>query len=170
MAGMEARELNRDTRAWMRANLTTQGYCLTDAQRRELALGLRFSTGLCLTLVVVALALTSPGMLFALAAIGVIAGFTSRQPFDHLWNHGVRRAFGVPPVPPNPPRRRHAFQLATVWLLTTAALPAAGATTAGLALGVLLLIACATVTATNFCLPSKAMALWERHHQLGRLV
>ena len=139
---MEARELNRDARAWMHANLTTQGYCLTDAQRRELALGLRFSTGLCLTLVVVALALTSEGMLFALAAIGVIAGFTSR----------------------------HAFKLATVWLLTTAVLLAAGATTAGLALGVLLLTACATVTATNFCLPSKAMALWERHHQPGRLV
>ena len=105
MAGMEARELSRDVRAWMRANLTTQGYCLTAAQRRELALG----------------------------------------------------------------RRRHAFKLATVWLPTTAAPLAAGATTAGLALGVLLLMACATVTATNFCLPSKAMALWERHHQLGRL-
>ena len=31
--------------AWMRANLTTQGYCLSDAERRELAVGLRFSTG-----------------------------------------------------------------------------------------------------------------------------
>jgi len=44
------------TAAWMRDNLTTQGYCLSDVERRELAVGLRFSTGLCLTLVVVALA------------------------------------------------------------------------------------------------------------------
>jgi hypothetical protein len=44
---------------WMRSNLTTQGYCLSDAERRELWLALRFSTGLCLTLVVVALALES---------------------------------------------------------------------------------------------------------------
>ncbi len=36
----------------MRSNLTTQGYCLSDTERRELSLGLRFSTGLCLTLVV----------------------------------------------------------------------------------------------------------------------
>ena len=33
-----------DTGAWMRANLTTQGYCLSDAERRELAI----ATNLCL--------------------------------------------------------------------------------------------------------------------------
>lgn len=30
---------------WMRDNLTTQGYCLSDVDRHQLALGLRFSTG-----------------------------------------------------------------------------------------------------------------------------
>jgi len=48
---------NRNPAVWMRPNLTTQGYCLSDAERSELWLGLRFSTGLCLTLVAVALAL-----------------------------------------------------------------------------------------------------------------
>ncbi|HET8535758.1 MAG TPA: DUF4395 family protein [Solirubrobacteraceae bacterium] len=162
--------VNVDARAWMRANLTTQGYCLTDQERRELALGLRFSTGLCLALAVVALAIESSAMVFALSAIGLVAGFTSRHPFDHLWNLVVRRAFGAPPLPPNPSRRRHAFKLATAWLLATGALLAAGATVAGLVLGGLLVAACATVTATNLCPPSEAMALWDRHHQLGRLV
>jgi hypothetical protein len=156
-------------RGWMQANLTTQGYCLTARERRELALGLRFTPGLCLALVVVALALQSPAMVFALSAIGAVAGFTSRHPFDRLWNHGVRRAFGAPRLPDNPVRRRHAFKLATAWLLVTGALLTVGATTAGLALGGLLVAACATVTATNLCLPSEAMALWDRHHQLGRL-
>jgi hypothetical protein len=32
------------TADWMRSNLTTQGYRLSDGERRELALGLRFST------------------------------------------------------------------------------------------------------------------------------
>ena len=169
MAGMATRKLTENAGAWMRANLSTQGYCLTDAQRRELALGLRFSTGLCLVLVVVALALASPAMVFALSVIGVIAGFTSHHPFDHLWNHGARHAFGAPPLPQNPARRRHAFKVATAWLLTVGALLAAGATTAALVLGALLVAACTTVTATNLCLPSEAMALWERHHQLGRL-
>jgi len=170
MAGMATDRVTVDARAWMRANLTTQGFCLSDEERRKLALGLRFSTGLCLALVVVALAIESAAMLFALSVVGVVAGFSSRHPFDHLWNHAMRRPFGAPPLPPNPPRRRHAFKLATVWLIATATLLAAGATTAGLALGALLGVACATVTATNFCLPSEAMALWERHHQLGRLV
>jgi hypothetical protein len=148
--------------AWMRANLTTQGYCLTDAERRELAVGLRFSTGLCLSLVVVALVLESPAMVFALSAIGLVAGFTARHPFDYLWNHGARHVLGGPALPPNPPRRRHAFKIATVWLLAVGILFATGAATAGLVLGGLLVAACTTVTATNLCLPSEMLAWWER--------
>jgi hypothetical protein len=146
----------------MRSNLTTQGYCLSDGERRELWLGVRFSTGLCLTLVVVALSLESPVMLFVLAGIGVLAGFSARHPFDHLWNRGVRRLVGGPPLPPNPIRRRHAFKLATVWLAVVGGLLAVSATIAALVLGGLLVAACATVTATNLCLPSEALAWWER--------
>ena len=101
-------------RAWMRSNLTTQGYCLADDERRELWLGLRFSTGLCLSLVIVALALQSGLLVFALSGIGLIAGFAARHPFDLVWNHAVRRVAGGPALPPNPPRRRNAFKLATV--------------------------------------------------------
>jgi hypothetical protein len=68
--------------SWMRANLTTQGYRLTDDERRGLAVGLRFSTGVCLILVAVALLVESAVMVFALAAIGVFASFTARHPFD----------------------------------------------------------------------------------------
>jgi hypothetical protein len=146
----------------MRANLTTQGYCLTDTERRELALGLRFSTGLCLALVITALVIESAPMVFALSGIGLVAGVTARHPFDYLWNHGVRHLLRRSGLPPNPVRRRHAFKIATVWLLAVGALLAAGATTIALALGGLLVAACATVTVTNLCLPSEALALWER--------
>jgi hypothetical protein len=151
--------------AWMRGNLTTQGYCLSDAERRELAMGLRFSTGLCLTLVILALALESPAMVFALSGIGLFAGFGARHPFDYLWNHAVRRIADSPPLPPNPARRRHAFKIATAWLLAVGALLAAGATTAGLILGGLLVAACAIVTTTNLCLPSETFAWWDRRNQ-----
>jgi len=123
---------------------------------------LRFSTGLCLALVIVALALESPVMVFALSVIGVIAGLSARHPFDHLWNHGVRHLVGGPPLPPNPTRRRHAFKVATAWLVVVGGLLAAGATLVALALGGLLVAACATVTATNLCLSSEALAWWER--------
>ena len=149
---------------WMRANLTTQGYCLTDGERRELWLGLRFSTGVCLLLVATALALESPAMIFALSGVGLVAGVTARHPLDYLWNSGVRHLAGGPALPPNPTRRRHVFKIATVWLLLVGGLLSAGATTIALILGGLLLAACATVTATNLCLPSEALAWWERRN------
>ena len=148
--------------AWMRGNLTTQGYCLSDAERRELAVGLRFSTGLCLGLVVVALVLASPVMVFAISGIGLVAGFGARHPFDHGWNHGVRRLVGGQELPPTPPRRRDAFKVGTAWLVIVGALLAAGATTVALVLGGTLAAACATVTATNLCLPSETFAWLER--------
>jgi Domain of unknown function (DUF4395) len=150
------------TGGWMRRNLSTQGYYLSDAQHRALRVGLRFSTGLCLSLVVVALALESAPMVFALVAIGAVAGFASSHPFDHLWNHGLRHLAGGEPLPPSPTRRRHAFKVATTWLLVVGTLLAAGATTAALVLGGLLVAACTLVTTTNLCLPSLALAWWER--------
>src|SRR5436190_24324157 len=45
-----------------------------DDERRRFAAGLRFSTGTCLALVVVALALRSGGIVLAFSAIGLIAG------------------------------------------------------------------------------------------------
>ena len=153
--------------AWMRSNLTTQGYCLSDVERRELSLGLRFSTGLCLTLVVTALVLQSPALIFALVPIGAIAGFSASHPFDHLWNHGLRHLTGGPPLPPNPPRRRHAFKIATVWLLIVGGLLSAGAAAIATILGGMLVGACAVVTAANLCLPSEAMAWLDRRGDRG---
>jgi hypothetical protein len=147
---------------WMRENLTAQGYRLCENERRELAVGLRFTTGLCLSLVVVALALQSPVMVFALAGIGVFASFAARHPFDYLWNHGIRRFVDAPVLPPNPARRRHAFKVATVWLVVVGALLAAGFATIALVFGGLLVAACAVVTATNLCLPSETLAWIER--------
>jgi hypothetical protein len=151
-----------NTGAWMRENLTTQGYCLSDAERRELTFALRFSTGVCLTLVVVALVLASPVMVFAMSGIGLLAGLGVRHPFDHVWNRGVRRLVGGPELPPTPPRRRDAFKVGTAWLVIVGTLLAAGAMTVALVLGGLLVGACATVTATNLCLPSETFAWLER--------
>ncbi|MGI8715923.1 MAG: DUF4395 family protein [Solirubrobacteraceae bacterium] len=148
----------------------SSAHCLSDAERSELWLALRFSTGRCLPLVAVALALESFVVVFALAGISVIASFSTRHPFDHLWNHGVRHLLGGPPLPPNPPRRRHAFQVATVWLVVVGALLAADAPLVALALDGLLVAACATATATNLCLPSEALAWWQRHSTREKVI
>jgi predicted cobalt transporter CbtA len=147
---------------WMEANLATQGYRLGSGEAAALRIGLRFPTALCLALVVAGLALESGAIILALVPIGAIAGWTARHPFDLLWNHGLRRAFAAPELPPNPRRRRHAFKLATVWLLAVGLLLAFGQESAALILGLVLLGVCGLVTATNFCIPSNLLALVER--------
>jgi hypothetical protein len=148
----------------MDTNLDTQGYCLTAAESRALRLGLRFPTALCLALVIAGLALQSAVLILALAPIGAVAGWTGHHPFDLIWNHGLRHLSGAPELPPNPLPRRHAFKLATVWLLAVGLLFAFGLTTAGLALGAVMVAVCGLLTATNFCVPSTLLGIWWRRH------
>lgn len=146
---------------WTHENLETQGYCLSTVEARELRVGLRFPTALCLALVIPGLALESAVWIALLVPIGAVAGWSSRHPFDHLWNHGVRRLAGAPPLPPNPTRRRHAFKLATVWLGAVAILFALGQPICALVLGGVLVSVCSLVTVTNFCIPSTMLAWLE---------
>ncbi len=151
--------------AWTHTNLGTQGYCLSPAEARQLRVGLRFPTALCLALVVTGLALESALMIALLVPIGAVAGWTARHPFDHLWNHGVRHLFRAPELPANPARRRHAFKLATFWLAAVGVLFAIGEQAAALALGVILLAVCGLVTVTNFCVPSTLLGVWWRRRE-----
>ncbi len=144
------------------ANLAVQGYCLSPGESRVLRLGLRFPTSLCLALVVTGLALESSVVILALVPVGAVAGWTARHPFDLLWNHGLRRLFEAPPLPPNPTPRRHAFKLATLWLLAVGVLLAVGQATVALVLGGVLVAVCGLVTVTHFCVPSTLLGLWWR--------
>lgn len=155
---------------WMDAHLAVQGYCLGPEQSRALRVGLRFPTALCLVLVIAGLALGSAALILALAPIGAVAGWTTRHPFDLIWNHGLRHLGGAPALPPNPTPRRHAFKLATVWLLAVGALLALGQTAAALVLGGVLVAVCGLVTTTNFCIPSTLLAAWWRRRGASEAV
>jgi len=152
-------------RSWMAANLATQGYRLAADERRALWLGLRFSTSVCLVLTAIAMVVQSVPAFLVLAAIGVLAGLGRHHPFDHVWNGAVRHLFEAPPVPASPPRRRHAFKVAAGMLLVVALL-ALGLNTAAIVAGGLLIAACATVTVTNFCIPSAALSVLERYRSV----
>jgi hypothetical protein len=147
---------------WMDANLGVQGYRLTEDESRTLRWGLRFPTAICLALVVAGLALQSAALILALVPLGAVAGWTRRHPFDLIWNHGLRRLSGAKELPPNPTPRRHAFKLATVWLLAIGLLFAFNQAMAALILGGVLVAVCALVTATNFCIPSTLLGIWWR--------
>ena len=153
--------------SWMEANLERQGYCLTAQESRALRWGLRFPTALCLALVVTGLLVQSAVLILALVPIGAVAGWSRRHPFDLIWNHGIRHLAGAPELPPNPTPRRHAFKLATVWLLAVGLLFAFGEATAALALGAVLVAVCGLLTTTNFCVPSTLLGIWWRRHGAG---
>jgi len=149
-------------KGWMDANLDVQGYCLTAAESRALRWGLRFPTALCLVPALTGLALQSAVLILALVPIGAVAGWTRRHPFDLIWNHGLCHLAGAPELPPNPIPRRHAFKLATVWLLAVGLLFAFGQPTAALVLGAVMIAVCGLVTTTNFCIPSTLLGFWWR--------
>jgi hypothetical protein len=152
----------RPVTSWTRRNLATQGYALSAQQQRELRLGVRFPTAVCLALVTTGLVLQSPLILVLVAVIAAVAGFAPRHPFDLVWNRGVRHLVGAPPLPCNPMRRRHGFKVGAVWLLAVAGLFWAQLPVAALVLGGLMLFLCALVTVANFCVVSELLAWWER--------
>ena len=154
--------------SWTHANLQTQGYRLNPDDAQALRVGLRFPTALCLALTVMGLAFESALLVALLVPVGAVAGWTSRHPFDYIWNGAVRHFFRAPELPANPPRRRHAFKLATVWLGAIGALFAMGANPAALILGGILVAVCTLVTVTNFCIPSTMLAWFERGVSSGQ--
>jgi len=141
---------------WMRCNLSMQGYQgLSDDERKELGLALRLSPALCLIGMTLGVVLESPAILFGMAATAALGGFVmDKHPFDLIWDRGLRRLSGRPSLPPTPPPRRFACQVASVWLVALAAAHLAGAHTLGLVLGVPLLLVATVVTTTNWCVPS----------------
>jgi len=104
-------------------------------------------------------------MNLALVPIGSVAGWTGRHPFDLIWDHGLRHLSGAPELPPNPTPRRHAFKLATFWLLAVGLLFAFGYATVALVLGAILVSVCGLLTVTNFCLPSALLGIWWRRRE-----
>jgi Domain of unknown function (DUF4395) len=149
---------------WSRGVLTMQGYGdLSDSERQSLWLGLRFSTGLCFTGIALGAALASPALLLAMAVTAAVGGFvTTKHPFDYVYDAAVRPLLGGPSVPPSPAPRRFACQLATPWIVAITVAFWAGAPTVAWVLAAPLLVVAATVTVTNWCLPSLIYGLLRR--------
>ncbi|MEX2448864.1 MAG: DUF4395 domain-containing protein [Solirubrobacterales bacterium] len=149
---------------WSRSCLTMQGYGdLSDRERRSLWLGLRFSTALCFAGIALGAVLASPVLLAAMAVTAAVGGFiTAKHPFDYAYDAVLRPLLGGPSVPTSPPPRRFACQLATPWIVAIAVAFWAGVPTLAWVLAAPLLAVAATVTATNWCLPSLIYGLLHR--------
>jgi hypothetical protein len=145
-----------------------QGYgSLSDGERRELWLGLRFAPIMCFAGVAVGTVLGSPAILLALAATALLGGFvTAKHPFDWVYDATLRRVVGGPGVPDSPPPRRFACQIATPWIVAIAAAFAAGAPALAWGLAIPFLVVAGTVATTNYCVPSLIYGWIHRRNEV----
>ena len=139
-----------------RKHLQIQGHCLNDEALAEIGPWMRWPYVLCASGVVVGVALASPWVIWALAAIATGTLFLPSHPFNYIYNYGVRHLTGTRPLPPSTAQGRFACGVGGVWLLGTGVAFFVGATTVGYVLGGALAAVGTLVASTHVCIPSMA--------------
>ena len=135
--------------------LDAQGYVYVDRQTlATIEPWLRWSPALCTVVMATGVILASPWILWGLIPFAGLGALMPRHPFDYIYNLGVRRLTGTPPLPPHGAPRRFACGIATVWLLATGAAVTADLHTVGYVLGGMLTGVATLVSVTHFCIPS----------------
>jgi len=144
----------------IRNRLHTQGYVdVDDRTLATVAPWLRWSPSICTAVVIVGTLLASEWVLWALVPFAVLGAAMSRHPFDYVYNLGVRRLAGTPPLPEHRAPRRFACGMAALWITASGAAFAAGLPAAGYVLGSMLAAVGALVSVTHFCIPSTLYGL-----------
>ena len=139
----------------VRHRLEAQGFCgLNDETFAQLAPWMRWTYTLVTLVTLIGVVLTSPVVLWVLAAIASVGIFLPFHPFDLLYNYGMRYLTRTGPLPNSGPQRHFVFVVATVWLIATGWAFYAGADLVGITLGVLLIFVGGLASTTNFCIPS----------------
>ncbi len=143
-----------------RSFLETQGYVGIDERTLSaVAPWVRWSPSICTSIIVFGTALASPWVLWALVPFALAGALMTRHPFDYIYNLGVRRLSGTPPLPEHGAPRRFACGMAAAWVAATGVAFAGGAPAAGYALGGVLSAVGALVSITHFCIPSTIYGL-----------
>jgi Domain of unknown function (DUF4395) len=139
----------------VRSRLEAQGFRgLNDETLAELAPWMRWTYTLGTLVTLIGVALMSPVVVWALAAITSVGIFLPFHPFDLLYSYGMRYLTRTGPLPNSGPQRHFVFVVATVWLIATGWAFYVGADIAGIVLGVLLIFVGGLASTTNFCIPS----------------
>lgn len=143
-----------------RKRLHTQGYVdIDDATLARVAPWVRWSPAICTAIVIAGTVLASEWVLWGLVPFALAGALTRRHPFDYIYNLGVRRLTGTPPLPEHRAPRRFACGVAAAWITATGAAFAAGAPAAGYVLGGMLAAVGGLVSVTHFCTPSTIYGL-----------
>lgn len=141
--------------ATTRRLLHIQGFDdVDDAALAQTQLGLRLAPALCAGVAVAGTVLASPWILWGLAVTAALGAVLPFHPFDLIYNVGIRRITGTPPLPQNRVPRRFACALGGAWLSVTGLLFAGGFSVAGYALGFAFVATAGLVATTHVCIPS----------------
>ena len=102
----------------IRKRLEAQGFCgLDDTTLEQLAPWMRWTYTIGTVVTVIGVALMSPAVLWTLAAITAVGIVLPFNPFDLLYNYGMRHITHTRPFPHSGRQRHFVFIVATVWLI-----------------------------------------------------
>jgi len=146
-----------------RKHLQIQGHYLDDEALAEIGPWMRWPYVLCASIVIVGVALASPWVLWAGAAIAIGTLFLPSHPFNYIYNYGVRHLTGTRPLPPSTPQGKFACGVGGPWMIGTGIAFFVGATTVGYVSGGVLAAIATLVASTHVCIPSMIYnALFQR--------
>jgi len=138
-----------------RQRIEAQGYLgLSNATLAEVGPWLRLSPAICMVWVAIATYYESAGALLALIPFAVLGAFLPRNPFDAIYNYGIRHLLGTPLLPRAKAPRKFACKVAVVWISLTSWAFYSGATVLGYVLGGSFALAAALTAFSDLCIPS----------------
>jgi hypothetical protein len=114
----------------------------------------RLTFALCTGATAVATVFACTTMLWSMVPIAIVGAATRRHPFDHIYNHIVRRFTGTSELPPNAAPTRFACGTATIWFIIMALAFQLGYAPLGYTLGAMFVAIGTLVSITHFCIPS----------------
>jgi hypothetical protein len=135
---------------------------LDDATVVALEPWLRLSPALCMLTVLAALLSGRHAILLALIPFAVGGVLLPNNPFDAIYNDGIRRWTRGPRIPRYGLPRRFACGVGSAWLVTMWSCFESGATPAGYGMGIGFMAIVSVQVFSGLCLPSRVLASVRR--------
>lgn len=140
--------------------LALQGFHgIADKNLHAVDIGLRTAPVFCATLAAVATVTGNATWFWALLPFALAGIVLNGNPFDVVYNHGIRRWLKGPPIPRYPFPRRFACLVASVFVVAAAVSFQSGWVLAGQIIGGSLVVAALVPVTTGFCIPSFILRL-----------
>lgn len=134
-------------------------YGVADQDLRALDIGLRTAPVFCSLLAATGTVAGNASIFWVLLPFALAGVVLNGNPFDVLYNHGLRHWLQGPRLPRYPLPRRFACGFAAVFVLATALSLQSGWLLAGQILGGALALAALVPVLTGFCIPSFLLRL-----------